>query len=69
MKFLDTHFNEYIAAHKNVNMHPSLTKIYNMFPKNIQEMGNLLFYGPPGVGKTVIANIIAKNLPNCNNKK
>tara|TARA_B110000285_G_C15127709_1_gene621360 strand:+ start:1344 stop:2399 length:1056 start_codon:yes stop_codon:yes gene_type:complete len=51
MKFLDTHFNEYIGAHKNVNMHPSLTKIYNMFPKNIQEMDNLLFYGPPGVGK------------------
>jgi DNA polymerase III delta prime subunit len=51
MKFLDTHFNEYIESNKKINLHPSTGKIYDKFPENIEDLNNLLFYGPPGVGK------------------
>ena len=51
MKFLDTHFNEYIDSVKANNLHASLTKTYSSFPKKIEDMENLLFYGPQGVGK------------------
>jgi len=51
MKFLETHFEEYINAVKNMNLHPKLEKYYNKFPKKINDMGNLIFYGPAGIGK------------------
>lgn len=49
MKFHETHFEEYINAKDN--LHPKLEKIFNKFPKKIQELKNLIFYGPNGVGK------------------
>jgi hypothetical protein len=49
MKFHETHFEEYI---KKENLHPKLEKIYNKnFPNTINKLGNLIFYGPSGVGK------------------
>lgn len=48
MKFIDTHFEDNLK--KNL-LHPKLNKIYESFPKNIEDMKNLIFYGPPGVGK------------------
>jgi DNA polymerase III delta prime subunit len=49
MKFLEDHFDEYVAATKRFNLHPSLLKKYAKLPKN--KMVNLIFYGPSGVGK------------------
>jgi hypothetical protein len=49
MKFHETHFEEYINAKEN--LHPKLEKIFAKFPKKIQELKNLIFYGPNGVGK------------------
>jgi len=59
MKFHETHFEEYI---KKENLHPKLEKIYhNNFPKTINKLGNLIFYGPSGVGKyTQMLNSIKK---------
>lgn len=51
MKFHETHFEEYIKENKRVNLHPKLDKIYNKFPKTINELKNVIFYGPSGVGK------------------
>lgn len=51
MKFLETHFKEYINEVSRFNMHPKLTKIYDKFPNTIDSLGNLIFYGPSGVGK------------------
>ena len=51
MKFYETHFEEYIHENERMNLHPKLTKMYNQFPKKINEMKNLIFYGPSGVGK------------------
>jgi hypothetical protein len=49
MKFHETHFEEYINAKEN--LHPKLEKIFAKFPNKIQELKNLIFYGPNGVGK------------------
>jgi hypothetical protein len=59
MKFHETHFEEYI---KKENLHPKLEKMYhNNFPKTINKLGNLIFYGPSGVGKyTQMLNSIKK---------
>lgn len=51
MKFYETHFEEYVDQVKYKNLHPTLEKTYNQFPSHIEDLPNLLFYGPPGVGK------------------
>jgi hypothetical protein len=51
MKFLESHFEEYIHEVEKMNLHPKLEKIYNRFPDTLDEFGNLIFYGPSGVGK------------------
>ena len=64
MKFLETHFNEYIQSSKNVNLHPSLHSTFNKFPKKICDLKNIIFYGPPGVGKyTQMLNSIQQYSP------
>ena len=51
MKFYETHFEEYISENNKVNLHTKLDKLYEKFPKFINELKNLIFYGPNGTGK------------------
>jgi len=51
MKFYETHFEEYITENNRENLHPKLEKLYERFPKTLQELKNLIFYGPSGTGK------------------
>jgi DNA replication protein DnaC len=51
MKFQETHFEEYITAVTNKNLNQKLEKYYSHFPSSIEKLGNLIFYGPSGVGK------------------
>jgi hypothetical protein len=51
MKFLESHFEEYIQSSQKNNLHPKLDKIFNNFPKNMHALKNIIFYGPGGVGK------------------
>ena len=51
MKFYETHFENYLAAHSENSLHPTLAKVYNKFPEKINNLKNLIFYGPKGVGK------------------
>jgi len=51
MKFHETHFEEYINANQKEDLHPKLDKVFNKFPKKINNLRNLIFYGPNGVGK------------------
>jgi hypothetical protein len=51
MKFLETHFEEYTNAIDNFNLHPKLNKYFNNFPNSLDKLGNLIFYGPSGIGK------------------
>lgn len=49
MKFLEDHFDEYLAAFRRFNLHPNLTSLYAKYPAS--KMPNTILYGPPGVGK------------------
>jgi len=51
MKFLETHFDEYISEVKRSNNHSKIENLYDNFPETIEKLGNLIFYGPSGVGK------------------
>jgi len=51
MKFQETHYEEYITAVNKINLHPKLEKYYAKFPKQLSNMGNLIFYGTSGIGK------------------
>lgn len=51
MKFYQTHFEEYINECKKENLHPNLDKIYNKFPPTLQQLKNIIFFGPNGIGK------------------
>ena len=51
MKFLESHFEEYINAVKKINLHPKLEKCFSKFPNTLDKLGNLIYYGPSGVGK------------------
>ena len=44
-------YEDYLNFTSTKNLHPSLTKIYKKFPNDIKDLNNLIFYGPPGVGK------------------
>ena len=51
MKFLESHFEEYTNEVEKMNLHPKLQKCYSHFPDRIDKLGNVIFYGPSGVGK------------------
>jgi len=64
MKFFETHFEEYINENNRVNLHPKLTKIYDKFPKTLEELKNIIFFGPNGTGKyTQVLKSIKKYSP------
>jgi len=64
MKFLETHFEEYIHTSQLTNLHPKLDKIFVRFPNNIHDFKNIIFYGPSGVGKyTQLLKSIKKYSP------
>ena len=51
MKFLETHFEDYIQSSNKMNLHPKLENIFKNFPKKIIHLKNIIYYGPSGVGK------------------
>ncbi len=51
MKFYDTHFEDYLVSYDNISLHPKLSKFYQSFPNSLNNLRNIIFYGPKGVGK------------------
>jgi hypothetical protein len=51
MKYYESHYEEYISSIEKYNLHPELLPIYDLLPKKINHLENLIIYGPPGVGK------------------
>jgi hypothetical protein len=51
MKFLETHYEDYIQSLDTQNLHPKLSKLFSKFPSDINKLKNLIFYGPSGTGK------------------
>ena len=61
MKFYESHFEEYVTENNRFNLHPKLNKQYNLFPKKVNELKNVIFYGPNGIGKyTQMLKVIKK---------
>jgi hypothetical protein len=64
MKFYETHFEEYITENNRENLHPKLQKIFNKLPASLHDLKNIIFYGPPGIGKyTQMLRTIKKYSP------
>ena len=64
MKYYESHFEEYISAINRYNLHPEMWEYKDLFPKNIQNFGNLIVHGPSGVGKySQILRILQKYSP------
>jgi len=51
MKYYESHFDEYITSIEKYNIHTELLSIYNRLPSKIENIENIIFYGPSGVGK------------------
>ncbi len=64
MKYYDTHFEDYINSNSKSNLHPKLNILYQQFPEKIENLKNIIFYGPKGVGKyTQMLSSIKKYSP------
>jgi Cdc6-like AAA superfamily ATPase len=65
MKFYESHFEEYIVSNQKINLHPKLESVFlKNFPESIQQLKNVIFYGPSGVGKyTQVLRSIKKYSP------
>lgn len=51
MKFLDTHFEDYLQTNATNNMHTKIDAVIELMPEQLEDFKNLIIYGPPGVGK------------------
>ena len=51
MKLYESHYDEYITSIDQYNLHPELVAIKKSFPKRLSQFGNIILYGPSGVGK------------------
>lgn len=51
MKFYESHYEDYLESTNTFNIHPELSSIYRVLPNHISQLGNMIIYGPPGVGK------------------
>jgi adenylate kinase family enzyme len=64
MKISETHFEDYLSENSRLDLHPKLNNLYEKFPKTLNELKNLIFYGPSGTGKyTQSLKLIKKYSP------
>ena len=62
MKFLEKTFHDYIHTSNKVNLHNNIK--YDIFSTDISDLKNIIFYGPPGIGKyTQVLKVIKKYSP------
>ena len=72
MKFYETNYEDYLNAIKIFNLHPELSQYFERMPPQITNLRNMIFYGPPGVGKySQVLSAIQKYSPSglTNDKK
>jgi hypothetical protein len=61
MKYYETHFDDYLSSIKRYNLHPELNDFIFSLPNKIEELKNIIIYGPSGTGKySQVLNIIKK---------
>ena len=72
MKFYETNYEDYLNSIKIFNLHPELSPYFERMPPQITNLRNMIFYGPPGVGKySQVLSAIQKYSPSglTNDKK
>ena len=61
MKYYETNFVDYIKKSKEYNLHNDKSQIVDSMPNKIEDVGNIIFTGPSGIGKyTQVLKIIEK---------
>lgn len=64
MKFHETLFEDYVTAVQKFNLHPELDELKHRMPAKLVDFGNLILYGPSGVGKySQMLHLIQKYSP------
>ena len=64
MKHYETHFDDYVQSAEKCSLHPELNDTLSAFPPDFADFGNIIVYGPSGVGKyTQVLNILKKYSP------
>lgn len=64
MKHYETHFDDYVQSAEKHSLHPELKYVLSEFPSDFADFGNIIVYGPSGVGKyTQVLNILKKYSP------
>lgn len=65
MKYYETTFDEYISSVNKYNLHPEIENLVsNAFPQKIRDFGNIIVYGPSGVGKySQVLHLLKKYSP------
>ena len=51
MKYYESLFDDYINSIISYNVHPELQELYTSFPNKINNIKNIILYGPSGSGK------------------
>jgi len=51
MKFYESHYEEYLDSLSKYNIHPELSDTFSALTENSNQIGNLILFGPSGVGK------------------
>ena len=61
MKYYETNYEEYLSVNDKFNFHPELNQLIENLPPKINQLENMIIYGPPGVGKySQVLRIIKK---------
>ena len=64
MKFYESHYEEYLDVMAKQNIHTDLIPFILNLPEKSMDMGNLIVYGPSGVGKySQVLQILKKYSP------
>jgi len=61
MKYYESHYEEYIKSVEKYNLHPELIPIWNNFPSKINQLENMIIYGPSAIGKYSQVLYLLKN--------
>jgi len=51
MKYYETHYDEYLRSAKQLDLHSELDPVREKMPSDLNQLGNLILYGPMGSGK------------------
>ncbi len=62
MKISNNHFESYINKYEKCSLHPKLQEIYNLLPESLNDLNNIIFYGPTGTGKYTQMLACIKNI-------